>query len=813
VQDDDEDYFEDESEYDEDMIDFTPDHLKLLYMISKYGCCATEEGEKESWIRSMPLTVLIHQGILHEVFDYDYSPSTMLVNRKVIWLNISQEGKDDLDDLREGGVLNALKLSSEDLQPITAYQVSEKGFTLLDAVTDDMRDDVHGFIYEKNELLHPDWDDEGGEDGEGVWFLTTKSGHRVDSRITETEDVSYVSSPYLPKFLRKRGRNFISNKHRVAEAAAGKSGIADELSEAIVLSDVRLIVCEWMPFGANQIVSLCDRLGAYDRCKGGMFTANADKDPTGTDLETDIGLTVVQILDFEPTKYINFEAEINYPEDEGIVQVEVFGMHLSVEGNTMYGMTVDAINERQMDSLSVDLLSRVVVDVTQDSSRIMESLLSGHQRQILDLVFMGYPEKREKYNVFTCNDCEPHCKAAEYLDKEDKECELKQVLGQITKVADLSDKDFILMGRNGLLLCGPESKNLERLLLPYISLLSRSMFIRSFFKRTFLLSDLLKTIRHMIGQHATDPTFVEKIRDQLSVASQEIILMTESLNYLSDSITYIKLPEYPKNPTHIELYKTLDYEELRSSIEVRIEDLKKNVDGSLHELENLSVMAEVINVKCLQEVFQQVEVNTKFLVEASAADERASASLEVMQVVLAASMAFDLVDRFTGMNMNIDLDQPWHVFIVDKLIANFMVWFAVNIVWMCIMCYGLLRLMKWLGAKSAGYITANINVNRKANIKALKEYLSTKDCIVADTVSEGEQGTKPEVKKWLWEEDSDEEKWQGPAPTIEIVWDESSQFILKLSFSVDAKLAKWKDEMVLHNLIIEDLTDNEIFDI
>ena len=40
-----------------------------------------------------------------------------------MWLNISQEGKDDIDDIREGGLINGLKLSSEDLQPITAYQV------------------------------------------------------------------------------------------------------------------------------------------------------------------------------------------------------------------------------------------------------------------------------------------------------------------------------------------------------------------------------------------------------------------------------------------------------------------------------------------------------------------------------------------------------------------------------------------------------------------------------------------------------------------------------------------------------------------
>ena len=44
----------------------------------------------------------------------------------------------------------------------------------------------------------------------------------------------------------------------------GQSNIRDELSEAIVLSDVMALVGEWIPFGANQIVALNERLG-YSR--------------------------------------------------------------------------------------------------------------------------------------------------------------------------------------------------------------------------------------------------------------------------------------------------------------------------------------------------------------------------------------------------------------------------------------------------------------------------------------------------------------------------------------------------------------------
>ena len=33
----------------------------------------------------------------------------------------------------------------------------------------------------------------------------------------------------------------------------------------------------------------------------------------------DVDLTEVQLLDFSPETYVNFEAEVHFPEDEGIV--------------------------------------------------------------------------------------------------------------------------------------------------------------------------------------------------------------------------------------------------------------------------------------------------------------------------------------------------------------------------------------------------------------------------------------------------------------------------------------------------------------
>jgi len=68
---------------------------------------------------------------------------------------------------------------------------------------------------------------------------------------------------------------------------------------------------EWVPFGSNQIVSLNDKLGATERVQGGLFTATVDDKPETSNFEINPGLTSVHILDFNLTRHINFEAEIN----------------------------------------------------------------------------------------------------------------------------------------------------------------------------------------------------------------------------------------------------------------------------------------------------------------------------------------------------------------------------------------------------------------------------------------------------------------------------------------------------------------------
>ena len=106
----------------------------------------------------------------------------------------------------------------------------------------------------------------------------------------------------------------------------------------------------------------------------------------------------------------------------------------------------------------------------------------------------------------------------------------------------------------------------------------------------------------------------------------------------------------------------------------------KLVEGAHHELVNLQQMTDVINTKQLEDVFRNVDSNTKYLVDASAASERSSASLEVMQVILAGSFAFDIVDRLSGGTLNITVPDWVNAFVVDPIITVPGAWLLLNLV-------------------------------------------------------------------------------------------------------------------------------------
>ena len=106
-------------------------------------------------------------------------------------------------------------------------------------------------------------------------------------------------------------------------------------------------------------------------------------------------------------------------------------------------------------------LSRLLVDVHQDSSSIMNDLLSNYQKELLEMLFMGDSDNRGKYNMIVAEHIEPFLPAEEYMDREDNENELKQVLGDLHAAYDIGEDGVLIVGRDGMIVAGANVNDYE----------------------------------------------------------------------------------------------------------------------------------------------------------------------------------------------------------------------------------------------------------------------------------------------------------------------------------------------------------------
>merc|ERR1712216_165062 len=86
--------------------------------------------------------------------------------------------------------------------------------------------------------------------------------------------------------------------------------------------------------------------------------------------------------------------------------------------------------------------------------------------------------------------------------------------------------------------------------------------------------------------------------------------------------------------------------------------------------------------------------NTKSLEDMFRANERASHSLEVMQVVLAGTLAFEILDRITG---EWSVAETWWAkkYIFGPLIMQPGLWFMCNMLLWALIGFGLIRFMNY----------------------------------------------------------------------------------------------------------------------
>uniref|UniRef100_A0A7S2RBC2 Uncharacterized protein n=1 Tax=Rhizochromulina marina TaxID=1034831 RepID=A0A7S2RBC2_9STRA len=808
---------------------FTENQRRLLYLVACYTKPSVLDMDKSEWIRREALVVLIYEGIVGgdpesrkaAVLEYDYAPSSQLVEGRRVWINMPHEGISDTEYLCEEGLLQILKMASTTHSSITAYQVTDKGQQIVDRLSKLDKGPVNELVYAPGtrNLLSVRWHmDESKTDGTGGSFqlfethesdgIRLPDGYRYTSSITECEDVSYVSSAYIPLCLRQGGRPTLSNAHRAHESASGDMQIKDVLDEIITVNSVSIIVSEFIPFGANNMVTTNQNLGSQERVQGGLFTPAVEGEKVATKMYIKPGMTKVDILDYAMSSHVNFEAEINEPESKGIVQVEQFGISLNASGACYYGMQLEAVQERIRDGISLDQLSRVLVDVQSDSSVVVDTIVTKRQLDLERLIFRDDEENRCKVKLVVANEIVPHLLAEEYMDKGEYENELRQVIGDTKTAYDISEHDVLIFGDEGLMLVGPNSRHHEPLLCSYLEVLNIDIFTRSFYQRLFLEVDTIRALKGQVFAADSDPNTLPRTRREMAAINVNLTMLEEVLGYMHESLEHVQVPPEPPESTGRQLYARLDIPTTKRELGNRIHDLRKIIKGAFHEFSILKEVATSAQDERWFRLNEQIESNTKAMCLLQDNNARAADSLRLMQISLGGLLAFAFLDRLTG-EWTV-MDSKWFESTANALVYDSPgLWFIFS----CLAWAGaasfLLLLLRRYAHLSKGTVFVRLKVNQPILLEQLQRYIARKN--IEDETHRVVDGNH--VIKVTWRE-AQPGDWGGFAPKIELEFDDATAYLLTTTISYNRRQARKylafnSEELTLQ--LFEEMQKGEVF--
>ncbi|MHA1679386.1 MAG: hypothetical protein ACTSUE_00105 [Promethearchaeota archaeon] len=117
----------------------------VLYLISKYTTppkTSSNDETNERFLKEMPLICWIYEAIVEGIIDYDYAPKSINIINFRKFANVSQEGVDDINDLRELGLIEKIQVTTKHYMIINAYRLTKKGMEIINKMTPDQKEDI-----------------------------------------------------------------------------------------------------------------------------------------------------------------------------------------------------------------------------------------------------------------------------------------------------------------------------------------------------------------------------------------------------------------------------------------------------------------------------------------------------------------------------------------------------------------------------------------------------------------------------------------------------------------------------------------------
>lgn len=348
-----------------------------------------------------------------------------------------------------------------------------------------------------------------------------------------------------------------------------------------------------------------------------------------------------------------------------------------------------------------------------------------------------------------------------------------------------------------------------------------------------------------IDNFERDPNSLQNIRRKLTTVGNDVVLLEEILSYIEETVqlaSFASSPDPTDDAVTAKLYDILKLEQTHTTLKLRTTDMKKNITGCMHKIETLREQCQVISERQMLQFQEAMKANTKNLEDVFKAAERSGSSLEIMQLLMSGTLAFEILDRcvpcratrqaaptgasgltrlrapslppslparppatcydmlcysYTDLSngwIDCSMTGEWSVvetgwakaWIVEPFMSTPFLWFFINILLWVTAASGLQLWMRKLNDHALSILVMSIKLDLPLDVPHLKQYLATKQLSEESLELTGVVQTR----KVAWKE-ADPALWLGfSPPLVELMYEELNGFLLSCNLTFD----KSKDE-------------------
>jgi hypothetical protein len=415
--------------------------------------------------------------------------------------------------------------------------------------------------------------------------------------------------------------------------------------------DLKLSISEWVPFGQNAISTFNDSIDSLKGVKSSLLTGTVDEEPDTSNFEIEPKFTRVHLEDFDMYNWIKFKAFVEYPEE--VEQIEEIATHVDKAGFVNYSLSLEEV-EGKTSKFSLDETSYILADLIEDTSVMIEALLTQFQRRGLRSIY-GRTPFRPKFTVAITSALLPEQPNAKgYHDREDQENEINQVIGMAYKFFDMPPTDKVILGTNGLIFITSRPEHYYELLNFYSFVRSLQIFQSIFFSRLRQMWDTVKDVRKSILHLKKEEDLVVMEQD-LSELSSNIVLIEELSNIMAVSSSDMK-KIWASNSGSLDIDNKRLAEKFGIDREIvviaeKIQDMSGVAGGLVDEIGGLRDMVQTLAEKRMREVSKLMADNVQQGSEAQlalAAGAKASrysgAALKILSAISAGALGMKISD-------------------------------------------------------------------------------------------------------------------------------------------------------------------------